>query len=100
MEGIDDEKGAYANSTPTAVPTCEQRVAYKRLQVLAEMNESIYTLTRIEAVLDQINQSIVSMEDNTDSVVPNKRSVVVQTSTLSDKMNQLLIELQKWDDDF
>ena len=90
-----------SNSILAAVPTREQRISYKRLQVLAEMNESIHTLSLIEAVLDQINQSIVSMGDTADSVASNKRSDGVSApSTLSDKMNQLLIELHKWDDDF
>ena len=84
-------------------PTREQRIAYKRLQILAEMNESIHTLTSIETVLDQINESITPIKDVPGFAVnASKRStsVVVTTGTLSDKMDQLLIELQKWDDDF
>ena len=86
-----------ANLAMTAVPTREQRISYKRLQILAEMNESIHTLTRIEAVLDQIHHSIGSMDDTAD---PAKQSDTTSSPTLSDKMKQLLIELQKWDDDF
>ena len=87
-------------STATT-PTREQRIVYKRLQILAEMNESIHTLTKIEAVLDQICESIISKKDSSSSVVnSNKRSGTGTELSLQDKMNQLLIELQKWDDDF
>ena len=85
----------------TTTPTREQRIAYKRIQVLAEMNESIHILTSIESLLDEINQCIVPTNDtaelNVDSI---KTSATHERPTLSDRMNQLLMELQKWDDDF
>lgn len=95
------EMSSENTTTSTRTPTREQRIAYKRLQILAEMNESIHTLTKIEAVLDQITQCIVPA-GNTSGVAlhSSKRSDTNAVPNLSDKMNQLLIELQKWDDDF
>ena len=82
-------------------PTREQRIAYKQLQILAEMNESILTLTKIEAVLDEISERITPTNDSIGNAVhASKRSGKGVVPNLSDKMNQLLIELQKWDDEF
>lgn len=85
----------------TTTPTREQRIAYKRIQVLAEMNESIHILTSIESLLDEINQCIVPTNDTDELYVDSiKTSTTQERPTLSDRMNQLLMELQKWDDDF
>jgi hypothetical protein len=76
-----------------------ERIAFKRLQVLAEMNEIIYTLTSIEEVLDEINQCIEPIhnsntEKNHKTSSPNKTE-----TTISHKMNRLIDELQKWEND-
>ena len=105
MQKITFNKGIEltVNMPSESTPTREQRISYKQLQILAEMNESIHTLTRIEAVLDEINQSIAPINDThriADDASIISATVAAPTGTLSDKMNQLLIELQNWDDDF
>lgn len=90
--------------------TTSQRVALKRAQVLAEMNETIHSLSRIESVLDEINRCIRPIDVESSCLNDSKSSsgdalmkvsnVASNDSTISASrtMEQLMIELEKWED--
>jgi hypothetical protein len=99
-----------SSATSTSNLSTAQRVAFKRAQVLTEMNETIHTLSSIETVLDEINRTIQpiavdrsSMNESkhlSDDYLMNvsKSSPKDTTTSVSQKMHLLMIELEKWEE--
>jgi hypothetical protein len=94
-----------SSASSTSSLSIAQRIALKRAQVLTEMNETIHTLSCIEAVLDEINRSVRPVDvDNIcrngskpsfDDTLSKKNETAISASQ---KMEQLMMELEKWED--
>jgi uncharacterized protein YeeX (DUF496 family) len=82
----------------TRTTTTQQRIVYKRAQVLAEMNETINTLTTIEEVLNEINHMIRPIADLGDDRFGTNAKPEEEATTVSQKMNKLIVELEKWEE--
>lgn len=84
-----------------------ERITLKRAQVLTEMNETIRTLSCIESVLDEINRCIrpidVDGSGRNESIPSSGGSLTKSLSndtavSATQKMQQLMVELEKWED--
>jgi hypothetical protein len=96
-----------SSAASTSRLSIRQRISLKRTQVLAEMSEMMHTLSSIEAVLDEINRSIRPIDTDSRYInestpssadYPSKSSSNDTALSASQNMQQLMIELEKWEE--